>query len=247
MDFVNVIWVHVRMSARSHSGPEQAMWRAQRAPGGGSEPAPRPSGAEQGSQPHSVNGSPREGPRRLPPADTEEKSQDKRHTRCGAGLSDSTHLVQSPSAGPLGQEAAHHTLRSSPPASLGGAHDAKLQKHHVSPVPQAAASVHRPRQSLPCPRPIRPPDRLTPLTMLPFREPLSPHDPKFSQLRDPLPCLAASCSWGPASPSPASRTGAPGSASGTSPLGWPRVTKTCAHVCPRARVMPSPQRERRGT
>lgn len=79
---------------------------------------------------------PREGPRCLPPADTEEKSerrcsQDKRHTRCGAGLSNSAHLVLSPSAGPRGRGAAHHTLHSSPATQ-------NFRKNHVSPAPQAA-------------------------------------------------------------------------------------------------------------
>lgn len=58
VDVVTAVWVHVRMSARSPSGPEQAAWGAQLAPGGSAAQAQ----AREGGGRHGVNGSHARGP-----------------------------------------------------------------------------------------------------------------------------------------------------------------------------------------
>lgn len=131
-DFVTATWVRVRASARSHSGPDGAQAQS-----------PRPAHRTRRGRPRARRQRvPREGPHRRPPADTEEKperrcSQDKRHTRCGAGLADSTHLVPSPRAGPPGQGQGRHATarapRHLPPWKAPTTQS--FTKNHVGPAP----------------------------------------------------------------------------------------------------------------
>lgn len=86
-----------------------------------------------------------------------------------------------------GAGAARHSPCSSPPASLEGAHDAKLHKEPCRPC------------TLSCRLDPPDPDRLTPLTMLPFRAPLVHTTPKPQSSETPFP---VSLLPGPLLPSP---------------------------------------------